>query len=437
MTSGRVAEETAQGHSRCRNTILLLWVRARRDAFSPTGCRRTRTTACCCSRRGDRTGTPDAMPLAFLKLMRDPKINWGYLTEPEPGANGRRIPLPRGKVLGGTSSINGMLYSRGHPRRLRPVGADGRSRGGTTSTSFRIFAAPRTAGAARAPITGAAVRSPFRAMENGRVIFPATMETARRLGYPVTDDHHGEITEGFAPPEFTVHKAFAAARLARYLRPATGPPEPGRRNERLVVRILIEKRRADGVEYRKNGDLKRSYAAREAILSGGHVQLAAVLLLSGIGPADELKAAGITAPARSAGCRQEFAGTPDHGHRIFSRRTVRIRIPGCASIGWRWRLCGGSFSIPDRSRGCRSPAWDLYARATGLERPDIKANFYPTGIDFGALVSFRQAGQGARALRVRRHFAAGQPRQRDTQSNDPAAAPVIRLNLFRPKRATA
>ncbi|MGH8258235.1 MAG: GMC family oxidoreductase [Steroidobacteraceae bacterium] len=232
------------------------------------------------------------MPLAWRDTFMNPRLGWGYSSEPEPHADGRRIPVPRGKVLGGSSSVNGMMYSRGHPAdydEWRDLGAEGWSFAEVLPYFRRAEANWRGASVyhgAEGPLT-------VSRHVTDAVLYPKLIATAAKLGYRHLDDFHGEDVEGFSAPDFNVHRGRRASTAARYLRPAMARSNLVVETGALAHRVLFDGDRAVGVEYERNGRIERALAEREVILAGGACNSPQLLLLSGIGPAAELEAAGI------------------------------------------------------------------------------------------------------------------------------------------------
>jgi len=234
------------------------------------------------------------MPLAMLKISRDPRVNWNFATEPEPHCAGRRIPIPRGKVLGGTSSINAMIYARGHPldydawrqKGLHAWGyADVLPYFKRSEDSWRGDNAFHATGG---PLT----ISPADTGRSG--LHRLFVEAASKLGYPASSDYNGAEPEGIAWPDFTIARGRRNSTARAFLRPALPRPNLTVETHALVHRVLVRSGRAAAVEYRRGADIFVAAAEREIILSGGTYNSPQLLLLSsGIGPADELRALGV------------------------------------------------------------------------------------------------------------------------------------------------
>src|SRR6185312_8518730 len=232
------------------------------------------------------------MPLAFPKVCVLPAFNWGYSGEPEPHADNRRIPMPRGKVLGGSSTINGLMYARGDRSDY-----DGWRQLGLSGWSYaEILPYFRRAEANfRGESVYHGVSGPMTVSRHvtDTTIYPRIMETARRRGFHTLDDFHGATCEGYSTPDFNVHKGRRASTAAQYLRPALQRPNLTVETHAMTTRVLMEHGRAIGVEYEQSGRLRQVHATREVILCGGAYNSPQLLMLSGIGPAAELEQAGV------------------------------------------------------------------------------------------------------------------------------------------------
>ncbi|MFM2098696.1 MAG: hypothetical protein RLZZ366_235 [Pseudomonadota bacterium] len=239
------------------------------------------------------------MPLSATKLWFNPKSSWMLMSDPEPGLGGRSIPVPRGKALGGSSAINGTVYNRGSPLDYdswADLGLKGWDHASLLPHFRRIENHWRGGdelhgGGGEVRVSPLSVRSPFHA---------PFLAAARQMGLPVTEDFVGEVSEGIGLSDFNVDRR--GRRVSAY--DAFLHPIRSRRSLRIecgaqVLRILIEQGRAVGVEYVQSGETHVVRAGREVILSAGAIHSPHLLLLSGIGPADELKRHGI-APVHNA-----------------------------------------------------------------------------------------------------------------------------------------
>ena len=244
------------------------------------------------------------MPSALSYPMADKKYTWLYESEPEPFMNGRRIHCPRGRVIGGSSSINGMVYVRGHA-----LDYDGwASADGMEAWSYahclhyfrkaetRAQGGDRYRGdAGPLHVSTGAVRNP---------LYQAFVEAGQQAGYPYTADMNGYQQEGLGPMDMTVHKGRRWSTAMAYLRPAWKRKNLKVRLNCLVTRVMfegLESRRAVGIEVLHEGQLHQLRATKEVILSGGAINSPQLLKLSGIGNPAELQPLGITVTAPSQG----------------------------------------------------------------------------------------------------------------------------------------
>jgi choline dehydrogenase len=232
------------------------------------------------------------MPLGWRQIWRGPHANWNYLSEPEPFADNRQLMTPRGKVLGGSSSINGMLYIRGHPRdydQWRQLGCEGWS----YADVLPYFRKSEGGWRGETEFHGGSGPLGTTPIDTSKLKLDTFMQTAGNAGFPLTDDINGAKPEGFGPVDFTAKNGRRTSAARVYLYPAMQRPNLKVEINALTSRVLIEKGRAVGVEYVQDGQSKKVYADREVIVSGGAYNSPQVLLLSGIGPADEIKKHGI------------------------------------------------------------------------------------------------------------------------------------------------
>lgn len=263
------------------------------------------------------------IPIGVAKVWNAERFNWAYQSEPEPHVDNRSIYHPRGKIVGGSSSINMMAYVRGHRRdfdRWRQLGLEGWSYAEVLPYFKR---AESWEGGGDAYRGG---NGPLR-VRKGRAedaIFSALLAAAPELGYRVNDDYNGASQEGFARVQFTAAdgRRYSAARA--YLHPAIARGNVALETKALVTRFLFEGGRAVGVEYQQYGN-PREARAREIILAGGAINSPQMLLLSGIGPAAELRKLGIAPRVDLPGVGKNLQ---DHtAIRLAYARQTPSRIP--------------------------------------------------------------------------------------------------------------
>jgi choline dehydrogenase len=234
------------------------------------------------------------MPAALTFPIGSRFYDWRYESEPEPFMHGRRIYHARGKVLGGSSSINGMIFQRGNPMDYERWGADPGMETWDYAHCLPYFKRMETC-------LAAAPDDPFRGREGPLVLergpatnplFGAFLEAVQQAGYPLTDDVNGYRQEGFAPFDRNVHRGRRLSAARAYLHPVKRRPNLEVRTRAFVTRVLFDGTRAVGVEYRHRGSLRRALAG-DVVLCGGAINTPQTLQVSGVGNADELRAVGV------------------------------------------------------------------------------------------------------------------------------------------------
>jgi choline dehydrogenase len=233
------------------------------------------------------------MPSALSIPMGMAQYDWRYYSEPEPGLGGRRLHTPRGKVLGGSSSINGLVYVRGNARDYERWECEG-ARGWNYASVLPYFrrAETRAAGGDEYRGDSGPLHTRYGTLSNP--LHAAWLEAGRQAGYPATADINGRQQEGFGKLDMTVGPDGRRCSAANaYLRPAMRRPNLAVRTHSLATRVLFEGKRATGVEYRRGEAVERVIARREVIVSSGPINSPKLLKLSGIGPAAELREHGI------------------------------------------------------------------------------------------------------------------------------------------------
>jgi choline dehydrogenase len=233
------------------------------------------------------------MPSALSIPMGMEQYDWRYYSEPEPGLGGRRLHTPRGKVLGGSSSINGLVYVRGNAQDFDRWESEG-ARGWNYAAVLPYFrrAETRAAGGDEYRGDSGPLQTRYGTLSNP--LHAAWLEAGRQAGYPATADINGRQQEGFGRLDMTVGPDGRRCSAANaYLRPAMKRPNLTVRTRALATRLLFDGRRATGVEYRQGDDLRSVTARREVIVSSGPINSPKLLKLSGIGPAAELREHGI------------------------------------------------------------------------------------------------------------------------------------------------
>jgi choline dehydrogenase len=374
---------------------------------------------------GADRGWKIAMPAALTYNLMSDRHNWFYRTEPQAHMDGRSLYWPRGRVLGGSSSLNAMVYVRGHAFDYdRWAGEEGAA-GWSYAEVLPYFKRAETRS-----IGGDAYRGdsgPLRVWAAGMAnpLFAAFIEAGREAGYPTTDDMNGRQQEGFGRMDMTVHRGRRCSAARAYLHPAMRRPNLTVVIRAMAERVLIEHGRAVGVAYRENGLAKQVRATREVILAGGTINSPQLLMLSGIGPADQLRSHGIAVARDLPGVGQNLQ---DHLELYVQQACTRpvslmpaMRPHNMALVGLRWLL---RHDGPGASSHLEAGAF-IRSRP-GVRHPDIQYHFLP------ALVS-DHGRSAARFHAFQAHVGPMRPASRGwlrLRSADPLDHPLIQPNLL-------
>ena len=235
------------------------------------------------------------VPATVGAAIARPSLNWRFMTVPQPALDNRRIPLPRGHVIGGSGSINGMVYFRGQPRDFDDWAAMG-NRGWSYCEVLPYFIRSESNDSfADSPYHGNS--GPIRVSQIPRPnpMIPAFLEAMCSLSFKRCDDFNGPDPEGYGPRQGTIRNGRRDSTAVAYLRPARARSNLEVCTDSLVTRLLVEGGRAAGVEVERSGRLQRLEARREVIVCAGSVQSPQILMLSGIGDGEALRALGIEA----------------------------------------------------------------------------------------------------------------------------------------------
>ena len=231
------------------------------------------------------------MPMAFFRYDRLPRLNWNFKSEPEPAVGGRVIDVPRGKVLGGSSRINGMVYARGHRLDYDDWAQRG-LRGWGYADVLPYFKKSEHSWLGENEYHG--VGGPLEVSRpDSDQMFHELEASTIAAGYPKTTDYHGEQTEGAQRCEVTVAKGRRGHTARVFLDPALKRPNLTLESEAHITRVVFEGKTAVGVEYVQHGRTQVARANKEVLLAGGAFGSPQILMLSGIGPADHLREVGI------------------------------------------------------------------------------------------------------------------------------------------------
>lgn len=291
---------------------------------------------------GPRDWSPRVkMPAAFTYAMGHEHFDWGFVAEPEPQMKRRAIHHPRGRVLGGSSSINAMGFTRGHPRDYETWAGDMLpewSYAHCLPYFKRMEAWSGGASAYRGDggplhVTAPGVTHPLNA---------AFLEACDQSGYGRSEDLNGARCEGFGVMDMSVHRGLRMSASRAYLGPAAGRPNLEVRTGCYTTRLLFEGRRAVGVEFLRGERTRRVRAEREVVLSAGSIGSPRLLMLSGVGDADALRRIGVDVVANRPGVGENLQDHLDTGVKTTCVQPISdtpcLRLHRKALIGLRWLL---------------------------------------------------------------------------------------------------
>jgi choline dehydrogenase len=369
------------------------------------------------------------MPLGFLRALFRPELSWGYFSEPEPNLGDRRLWLPRGKVLGGSGSINGMFYMRGHSNDFntwRNLGCEGWGYREVLPYFRRMETSWRGAG----PYHGDSGPLPVTPIDTARLLHEPLMRTAAAAGFNTTEDLHGEVEEGFARGEVNIDRHGRRASTSRaYLHPVMGRANLTIEMNALTTRVLIDRERAVGVEYVQNGHVEQVYADREVILCGGSYNSPQLLMLSGIGPGAQLRRHGIEPVVDLPGVGGNLSEHPHVPVEFAASRPVtflnELRFDRIAGSVIQW-VISGTGPLATQINSCNI----VIRTRPQLPQPDIQLMCNPVRMDAKIWfpgISSRQEDRITAGVVVLHQKSRGRVSLASAKATD---APRILLNLF-------
>jgi choline dehydrogenase len=364
------------------------------------------------------------MPSALSYPMNMNLYNWGFETEPEPHLGGRRLATPRGKVVGGSSSINGMVYVRGHARDF-----DTWEEMGAKGWGFRhvqpYFRRMEHSHGGEAGWRGTSGPMHVKRGPRHNPLYQAFIEAGRQAGYPVTQDYNGRQQEGFGAMEMTVHRGVRWSAANAYLRPAMKRGQVKLVTYALARRILLEGKRAVGVEYDVAGEVMTARARREVVLAASSINSPKLLQLSGIGAPETLQAAGIEVEHALPGVGENLHDHLEIYFQLMSKQPVtlysKLNLVSKGLIGLQWLLFGTGLGATNHFESC-----GFIRSKAGVEYPDIQYHFLPAAMRYDGSSAFPNHGFQAHVGPMRTK-SRGFVRIR---SNDPKEPPRILFNYM-------
>ncbi len=318
-----------------------------------------------------------AMPAGIAEIVKMPEVNWSYETEPEPALNGRRLWWPRGRVLGGSSSINAMCYIRGQREDY-----DGWAAAGCAGWSFDevlpVFRRSEDQARGGNPYHGTGGPLAVSDLRYRNVLSEVFLAAGRERGLPENSDFNGATQAGLGWYQVTQRDGRRCSAAAGFLRPARGRPNLRVVTGALATRVLIEGGRVAGVEYAKGGERHR-LAAGAVTLAGGAINSPQLLMLSGVGPAAELEAHGIRVLHDAAGVGGNLQDHLDYCTLVKSTQPVSYDFTKLqeAIVGIRYLL---THNGPGSSNIAETGGFVATPRAPE-GRPDVQLHFVPAQLD--------------------------------------------------------
>ncbi|MER8853850.1 choline dehydrogenase [Mesorhizobium australicum] len=363
------------------------------------------------------------MPSALSIPLNMSLYDWGFASEPEPHLGGRVLATPRGKVIGGSSSINGMVYVRGHARDFDHWAEQGATGWGFADV-LPYFKRMEDSDGGEDGWRGHG--GPLHVQRGSRrnPLYGAFVEAGRQAGFELTDDYNGAKQEGFGPMEQTILGGRRWSAASAYMKPALR-----RKNVRLVKgfarRVIIENQRAIGVEIEAHKQIQVVKARREVIVAASSINSPKILMLSGIGPAGHLRENGIAVVADRPGVGGNLQ---DHLELYIQQESTKpitlnsvLNPFSKAMIGARWLFFKSGLGATNHFEAA------AFVRSqAGVDYPDIQYHFIPAAVRYDGKAAAKSHGFQA-------HVGPMRSKSRGSvtlRSPDPKAKPVIRFNYM-------
>ncbi|TXI06404.1 MAG: choline dehydrogenase [Pseudorhodobacter sp.] len=368
------------------------------------------------------------MPAALPYPMNMGLYDWGFQSEPEPHLGGRRLATPRGKVIGGSSSINGMVYVRGHAKDFDTwdeMGAQGWSYADVLPY-YQRMECWHGAGDAGGDDGYRGKDGPLHISRGPRKnpLFNAFIQAGQQAGYPATADYNGASQEGFGAMEATIYKGRRWSAANAYLRPAlkTGRVELVKA---FAKRVVIENGRAVGVEISRHGQDEVIRAGSEVIVAASSINSPQILMLSGIGPAAHLAEHGIPVVADRPGVGANLQDHLEIYMQFAAAQPVTLykywNLWGKAMVGAQWLFTKTGLGASNQFEACA-----FIRTREGIEYPDIEYHFLPIAVRYDG-----KAAAGGHGFQV--HVGPMRSKSRGSvslRSSNPMDAPKILFNYM-------
>ncbi|AFS38195.1 choline dehydrogenase [Alteromonas macleodii] len=365
------------------------------------------------------------MPTALSIPMNTDKYAWQFNTEKEPYLNNREMHCPRGKVLGGSSSINGMVYVRGHAKDFDEWEAHG-AEGWNYQACLPYFQKAETWYKGNDAYRGG---NGELGVNNGNEmknpLYTAFIKAGEQAGYDITSDYNGKQQEGFGPMHMTVKDGVRSSASREYLDPVKSRKNLTIVTGALVTKVVLEDKVAKGVEYVVNGKTETAATSNEVILSAGSIGSPHILQLSGIGDKDILEKAGVDVKHHLPGVGQNLQDHLEFYFQYKCKQPITLnRKLGLISkglIGARWLLNRSGLGATNHFESCA-----FIRSKADVEWPDIQYHFLPAAIRYDGKSAFD--GDGFQV-----HVGHNKPKSRGSvtlQSANPTVPPKILFNYL-------
>ncbi|MDZ7829441.1 MAG: choline dehydrogenase [Halofilum sp. (in: g-proteobacteria)] len=360
------------------------------------------------------------MPAAFSYPMNSTTYNWDYRTVPQPNLANRAMHTPRGRVLGGSSAINGMAYVRGHPLDYDRWAQDPELEHWCYRDCLPYFRRAETRDLGADDYHGGDGPLYVTTGRGWSPLYQAFVEAGQQAGYPYTEDMNGYRQEGFGPMQMTVREGVRWSTWKGYLRPILGRDNLDVYTRALSLRVSFDNNRATGIVFSQRGRLRHARAKRRVILAGGPINSPQLLMLSGIGPADHLREHGIDVRADLPGVGSNLQ---DHLELYVQQRCSQpvslypaLKPLNKVKIGMQWFLLHTGHGATNHFE-----AGGFIRSRAGVRHPDLQYHFMPMAVRYDGKSPIADHGfQG--------HVGPMRSRSRGTvrlASDDPRRHPVI------------
>lgn len=365
------------------------------------------------------------MPTALSIPMNTDKYAWQFETEPEPTLDNRRMHCPRGKVLGGSSSINGMVYVRGHAKDFDEWASHGAHDWDYQHCLpyFKKAEAWAFGGDDYRGDAGPLGTNNGNNMKNP--LYKAFIDAGQQAGYEFTKDYNGEQQEGFGAMHMTVKNGRRWSTANAYLRPAMKRDNLTVVTHATVQKVTLEGKRATGIAYKRKGKLENVTAAKEVILSAGSIGSPHLLQLSGIGSKPVLEKAGINVAHELPGVGENLQDHLEFYFQFKCKQPItlngKLDLFNKGLIGTQWVLNKSGLGATNHFESC-----GFIRSKEGVEWPDLQYHFLPAAMRYDGRAAFD--GHGFQV-----HIGHNKPKSRGfvhIQSSDPDVAPAIQFNYL-------